>query len=325
MTFVSTTEQGPQRPTVDLSFKLICRDCRNPVPNIVENFKDGDLVCGDCGLVLGDRIIDTRSEWRTFSNDEGGDDPSRVGAAGDALLGGMNYLEATTISYKDGGSGAAKELSRVHGKVTNVKGEKSLLSNFRSIQTMCERMGLGKVVVDSAKQLFKRVEDSKILRGKTHDAIMAACIYIACRHHAVTRTFKEICNVTNVSKKEIGRCYKQLQQLFEKPQQVSLSSYIYRFSDSLDLNKDVQKAGLQVAEMVSDKGYLAGKSTISVVAASLYFAACMSDSPKPAAEVAKVAGCTEATLKNSYKILYVKREEIAAGLSLPKSIDALPS
>ncbi|KAJ3107243.1 transcription initiation factor IIB [Phlyctochytrium planicorne] len=293
-------------------------------PHIVENFKDGDLICGDCGIVLGDRIIDTRSEWRTFSNDEGGDDPSRVGAAGDVLLGGMNYLEATTISYKDGGSGIAKELSRVHGKVTNVKGEKSLQGNYRTIQTMCERMGLTKLVVDTAKQLFKKVEDDKLLRGKTHDAIMAACIYLACRHHQVTRTFKEICNVTNVSKKEIGRCYKQLQHLFEQPQEIRLDSYIYRFSDALDLDNDVRKAGLKVVNIVTEQGILAGKSTISVVAACLYFAICLSNTPKPAAEVAKVAGCTEATLKNSYKIIYASREMIAKDLEMPKSIDSLP-
>ena len=50
------------------------------MPNIIEDFRSGDVVCGNCGLVLGPRIIDTRSEWRTFSNDDGGgDDPSRVG------------------------------------------------------------------------------------------------------------------------------------------------------------------------------------------------------------------------------------------------------
>ena len=48
----------------DLSVRLICPDCRDPNPNIVEEFGSGDLVCGSCGLVLGDRIVDTRSEWR---------------------------------------------------------------------------------------------------------------------------------------------------------------------------------------------------------------------------------------------------------------------
>jgi TFIIB zinc-binding len=48
----------------DLSVRLICLDCRDPNPTIVEEFGSGDLVCAGCGLVLGDRIVDTRSEWR---------------------------------------------------------------------------------------------------------------------------------------------------------------------------------------------------------------------------------------------------------------------
>ncbi len=48
----------------DLAVRLICPDCRDPNPHIVEEFGSGDLVCGSCGLVLGDRVVDTRSEWR---------------------------------------------------------------------------------------------------------------------------------------------------------------------------------------------------------------------------------------------------------------------
>lgn len=51
----------------DLAVRLICPECRDPNPNIVEEFGSGDLVCGNCGLVLGDRIVDTRSEWRVSS------------------------------------------------------------------------------------------------------------------------------------------------------------------------------------------------------------------------------------------------------------------
>ena len=48
----------------DLSVRLIWPDCRDPNPTIIEEFGAGDLVCAGCGLVLGDRIVDTRSEWR---------------------------------------------------------------------------------------------------------------------------------------------------------------------------------------------------------------------------------------------------------------------
>ncbi len=201
------------------------------------------------GLILGNRVVDTRSEWRTFSNsDEGGVDPSRVGAASDPLLGGPNHLESTMIAMKEGGPSFAKDLNKTHARTAQVKTEKLLMQAFKEIQAMCERIGLSKIVVDSAKQLYKKVDDQKMLRGKTQEAIMAACIYIACREQNVTRTFKEICALTKVSKKEIGRCYKLLQPLFEKPaQQISLDSYISRFGSFLDLPTDVQKGTLIVS------------------------------------------------------------------------------
>ena len=47
------------------------------------------MICPECGLVVGDRVIDVGSEWRTFSNDNNGDqkDQCRVGASEHWLLG----------------------------------------------------------------------------------------------------------------------------------------------------------------------------------------------------------------------------------------------
>ena len=39
------------------------------------------MICSECGLVVGDRIIDVGSEWRTFANDKESTDMTRVGAA----------------------------------------------------------------------------------------------------------------------------------------------------------------------------------------------------------------------------------------------------
>jgi len=68
-------------PKKGLNFRLLCPDCQNAVPNLVEDYASGDVICRDCGSVLMARVIDTHSEWRTFASEPtgAGDDPSRVG------------------------------------------------------------------------------------------------------------------------------------------------------------------------------------------------------------------------------------------------------
>jgi hypothetical protein len=58
---------------------------------------------------------------KTFANDEG-DDPSRVGAAADPLMEGMEQLD-TIIGFKDRGTGIARELQRA----AHVSGENFFL------------------------------------------------------------------------------------------------------------------------------------------------------------------------------------------------------
>jgi transcription initiation factor TFIIB len=153
------------KPSVDRSYTLVCKDCKVSPPNVVEDFSAGDLVCGDCGLVLGNRIIDTRSEWRTFANsDDGGGDPSRVGATQDPLLG-PTLIDSTAIGVQDGGSFKSRDLNRAHQRVIHSRGDDHILQAFKSIQHMGDVISLSRLVTDSAKQLYKKVDDNKLLKG----------------------------------------------------------------------------------------------------------------------------------------------------------------
>jgi transcription initiation factor TFIIB len=78
-----------------------------------------------------------------------------------------------------------------------------------------------------------------------------------------------------------------------------------------------------MVKRVSEDGCLAGKSPITVVAACLYFVCLLSEDPKPAKEIAETAQCSESTLKNAYKTLYEKREELGKDLKLVKDISEL--
>lgn len=69
-----------------LSNKIVCY--AHPDAPLIEDYRAGDMICSECGLVVGDRVIDVGSEWRTFSNEKSGVDPSRVGGPENPLLSG---------------------------------------------------------------------------------------------------------------------------------------------------------------------------------------------------------------------------------------------
>jgi transcription initiation factor TFIIB len=126
------------------------------------------MVCGSCGLVLGDRIVDTRSEWRTFSNDDqGNDDPSRVGDGANPLLNGSQLQ--TTIAFGDGNP-RSRDLLRAQGKSSVDKATKGLLAAYKEIGAHCDAVSIPKNVSDTAKHLYKLVDDAKAFKGKSQEA-----------------------------------------------------------------------------------------------------------------------------------------------------------
>lgn len=110
---------------------------------------------------------------------------------------------ATLISFRDNNTGISKALQLAASRVSKSEsaGGRNLSSAYRDIATMCEAISLPRGIVDTSKQLFKRVDEEKLLKGKATDAIIAACIFIACRQGRVPRTFKEIVALTSVPKK----------------------------------------------------------------------------------------------------------------------------
>lgn len=193
----------------NLSLHLICPECREDPPDLIEDHQSGDTVCASCGMVLSQRGIDQRAEWRTFANDDqGNDDPSRVGDAPNPLLDG-NQLQ-TSIGADN--SMRSKELFRAQNKANGDKNNKVLLTAFKQIGSYCEGNNLPTTVADGAKHIFKDAEESKAFKGKSTEALIAGCIFISCRRNNFPRSFREVFEMTKVSKKDIGRTFKILEK-----------------------------------------------------------------------------------------------------------------
>lgn len=175
----------------------------------VEFAREGEIVCQKCGTVKEARMIDERSEWRTFSDkDKESVDPNRVGGATNPLL--ENHL--TTAIARDQGD-LSRRLGRTHARTNNPN--QALVKAFSFIGSLCDKIKLQGGAKDRACELYKDAQDAKRLKGRPMKALAAACLLWACRQEGRPRTIKELCQAVDdptVAQKVIGRCFKDLQQ-----------------------------------------------------------------------------------------------------------------
>ncbi|KAK0178731.1 hypothetical protein PV327_007594 [Microctonus hyperodae] len=297
----------------------------HPDAPLVEDYRAGDQICSECGLVVGDRVIDVGSEWRTFSNEKGGVDPSRVGGPENPLLGGSDL--STIIGP---GTGAASfdafGTPKYQNRRTTNNSDRTLRNALREISAMADRINLPATIIDRTNILFKQVHDGKNLKGRANDAIASACLYIACRQEGVPRTFKEICAVSKISKKEIGRCFKLILKALETSVDlITTGDFMSRFCATLGLPNMVQRAATVIAKKAGEIDIVPGRSPISIAAAAIYMASQASDQKKSQKEIGDIAGVADVTIRQSYKLMYPHAAKLfPTDFKFTTPIDQLP-
>ena len=124
----------------------------HPTAPMIEDHRAGDLICSECGLVVGDRVIDVGSEWRTFTEDS--NSRSRVGAAENLLLDSTDLF--THIGPGQDGSSIYHQ---------NTSDNNPVLNAIHAIADMGSRLNLTRSITDRANKMFKTILDGKHLQG----------------------------------------------------------------------------------------------------------------------------------------------------------------
>ncbi|ONK71418.1 uncharacterized protein A4U43_C04F8350 [Asparagus officinalis] len=175
---------------------------------------------------------------------------------------------------------------------------------------MADRLGLVATIKDRANEIYKKVEDLKSIRGRNQDAILAACLYIACRQEDRPRTVKEICSVANgATKKEIGRAkefiVKQLEVEMGQSMEmgtIHAGDFLRRFCSSLGMANQAVKAAQEAVQKSEELDIR--RSPISIAAAVIYIITQLSEEKKLLRDISVATGVAEGTIRNSYKDLH---------------------
>ena len=281
-----------------------CPECNSS--HLIYDESRGELICGDCGLLVEEKMVDTSHELRSFDKTEKksrGGAPMSMQKFDKGLT--TNIGEISDI-YKLDSSQQTRKYLRLKKWQERVSTsiERNLRLAMSELRRVASFLELPSVVKDEAARIYNYVLQRGLVRGRSMESVIAACIYAACRSYNIPRTLDEIANASEVERKEIGRTYRYIiRKIGLKMTPSSPKDYISRFSSTLHLSPQSQNEALQILDRAEISELTSGRGPAGIAAAALYVSALLNDEKKTQREVADVAGITEVTIRNRYKEL----------------------
>jgi len=308
-----------KRKIVHQRFADKCPECGSA--NLVHDYDTGETVCGDCGLVLHEQMMDKGPEWRAFTQEEKAS-RSRVGIPTSYSVHDKGL--STAIGRVDRDAFGRKLplstrlqmwrlrkwqiRSRVHSSV-----DRNLAQAMAELDRLADKAYIPPSVKEKAAVVYRKALDKGLVRGRSIAAIAAASLYAACRSTGTPRTLREIAEASLVDKKDVARCYRLL--LRELSVQMPIAdplTYVSKIAERTGISGRTQGVAIQILSDAKKRRAAAGKDPMGLAAAALYIACLQNNEKKTQKDIAEAAGVTEVTVRNRYKSL--KRQ---LGLALP--------
>ena len=271
----------------------------------------GELACSACGLVIKEKTLDRGPEWRSFSADGEKGDRSRTGMPTSVAVHDMGLATVVGSQNKDAAgrslSGPVKSSierlrtwdrrSQAHESV-----DRNLRQAFSELRRYSDKLTVSESVTEKSAYFYRKALERGLVRGRSITAIIAACLYAACREGEVPRTLKDVAAVSNVKKKDLARSYRLLHREMDLKMPVAEASRcVSAIASRAKMSERTQRRAREILFRAKQLGLSAGKDPMGLAASALYVACTLEGEEKTQKDVALAAGVTEVTIRNRYK------------------------
>jgi len=292
------------------SKKKICKSCKSD-KLIIDNIK-GYLVCQECA-VINQEFLDENPEF-THDEENNGNGSSRYGCP-------SNYFfPKSALGTKIATKGYNK-ISALQKQGQMPYREKSLLEVLERIQTKCKKYGVSQSIIDSAKILYKKVSDSKHIRGKrkgknmimrciNRRSMIASCVFYACKMQREPRSPKEIADIYDLEIKHVHRgCrkildYIDLNSTFYQIKNSQAADFIERLSKKLDIDKKFIEISKDVCNNIHKLDIASTHEPPSVAAGCILLVATNYNLPINKKQISEIFDISDVTISKTYRKIF---------------------
>jgi len=289
----STVISGPKCPS--------CGDKK-----MVTDQNTGELFCGKCGFVVTDKIADSGAEWRSFANDD--TNRARVGAGTSLTMHDMGLSTIIGTQNKDSTgkpltSAMKSSIERLRTWDSRTQAHSSADRNLRQalneMDKLKDKLALTDAVIEKAAYIYRKAMEKKLVRGRSIQGLVAACLYASCRNTETPRTLDDIAKGINIRRKDVARCYRLIfRELELKMPVVDPVKGVSRIASIAKLTEKSKRKAILILEKAKNLGLVAGKDPMGIAAAALYLACISTGEVKSQKEISLASGVTEVTIRN---------------------------
>ncbi len=295
----------------EIETKPKCPECGS-----TRRFNDpgrGEVICGNCGLVLEDGLLETGPEWRAFDA-ETIKKRQRTGAP--QTLRFHDKGLSTVIDPRDydaRGSPLNPKMSRRMDRLrkwdarsrTSESKDRNLATALFEMDRMGGQLGIPKNVIESAALMYRKALEKDIPKSRSIILTVSACLYLATRQFGIPRTLQELAEVAGADRrKEVGGVVRILQRELDinLPPSTPLD-YVRQLASKLDLPGEVQEDAAATLREAISQGITSGKNPIGVAGAAIYLASLKAGMKVNQSEVAEASSTTPVTIRNNCRDL----------------------
>jgi transcription initiation factor TFIIB len=270
--------------------------------------ESGEVICNICGTVVSDKAVEIGPERRVFTNGEL--NSSRVGIPlslakhdqGLSTIIGRDNRDFAGEIIIDSSMLSIIERIRTWDYRTQTRDSvaRSRIGAFRQLDRLKQKLVLPGCVVEKAAYIYRKIQQKKIVRGRTRAGAMAACVYIACREFGIPRTFDEVARTTNITRKEVSNAYTAIVLGLDlRMPLIDPIGCLVKLANKTHVDEKIKRYALGYLKQIIDSNISAGKDPMSIAATALYLT-CLQygDERKTQRYFAEAAGISDVTIRN---------------------------
>ncbi|MGB9637499.1 MAG: transcription initiation factor IIB, partial [Microgenomates group bacterium] len=264
-----------------------CPECEST--NLIHDYDTGEIICGNCGLVVRKQMMDEGPEWRAFTDEEKAE-RSRVGMPISYSVHDKGLSTAIGELDRDA-SGKKIPLStreqmwrlkkwQTHSRVHSST-ERNLAQAMAEIDRLSDKVSLPPPIKEKAAIIYRKVLEKDLVQGRSILAMAAAALYAACRESKIPRTLREIAKESLVEKKDVARCYRLLLRKLEMQMPIADPvTFVSKIAEKVGISAKTQGLAIEILRKAKEKQISNGKNPNSLAAGALYIACAINNEMK---------------------------------------------